>query len=71
MNAAQPPAPSAPLPGKVESMSRILEEAITVVSPEHCKGCHLCVFRGSPSSYQLNCILGVSECGYICLKRRA
>ena len=24
-------------------MSRILDEAITVVSPEHCKGCGLCV----------------------------
>ncbi|MBN2169820.1 MAG: 4Fe-4S dicluster domain-containing protein [Candidatus Krumholzibacteriota bacterium] len=24
-------------------MSRILEEAITVVSAEHCKGCGLCV----------------------------
>ena len=24
-------------------MSKILEEAITVVSPEHCKGCGLCV----------------------------
>ena len=24
-------------------MSRILEKPITVVSPEHCKGCSLCV----------------------------
>ena len=24
-------------------MQRVLEEAITVVSPEHCKGCSLCI----------------------------
>ena len=63
-------------------MTRILEEAITVVSPEHCKGCSLCVIscpkdclvlmssfnsRGyHPATYTGSDCTGCGMCFYAC-----